>query len=155
MITIAAIALVILMASPFQHPKDRYRDRNPVVVVHATEKEAEAAARSDAASLKGTHYRTSGTSSMEPLVLGKVFVVGVPKKYEEVQAGDICNYRAKWANGTPVMHRMVQKDREGWIPSGDSNPRSEPYEKVKPDNYLDCVVKIHSYKGAEKTRVKK
>lgn len=26
------IALVILMASPFTHPKDRYRDRNPAVV---------------------------------------------------------------------------------------------------------------------------
>jgi len=153
-IAAALIALVILMASPFQHPMDRYKDRNPVVVMHGTEREAEAAARADAAKLNGRAYRASGTPSMEPLVVGQVYIVGAPKKYEEIQAGDICNYNARWAQGI-VCHRMVQKDREGWIPSGDNNSRSEPFEKVKPDNYLDCVVKIHTYQGAEKTRVKK
>lgn len=154
MIAIAAIALVILMASPFQHPKDRYRDRNPVVVVHATEKEAEAAARADAAKLKGISYRSVGTSSMEPLLVGRAFLVGVPKPYEQLQEGEVANYRPKWANGGVVVHRLVQKDKGGWIASGDNNRNSESWERVKADNYLDAIVKIHTYKGAEKTRVK-
>lgn len=155
MIALAAIALVILMASPFQHPKDRYKDRNPVVVVHGTEREAEAAARAEAASLKGQSYRTSGTPSMEPLILGKVFTVCVPKPYDQLRQGEIANYRAKFASGGLVLHRLVQKDKDGWIGSGDNNRWSESNERIRPDNYVDAIVKIHTYKGAEKTRVKK
>lgn len=146
--------LIFFMFPFLQNPAERYKDRNPAIVVHETEKDAAMAAYEEAKKLNGRYYKTSGTPSMEPLVMGRVYAVGVPKKYEEIQAGDICNYKAKWANGI-VFHRMVQKDKEGWIASGDNNSRSESYEKVKPDNYMDCVVKIHTYKGAEKTRVKK
>lgn len=155
MIALAAIALVILMASPFQHPKDRYKDRNPVVIVHATEQEARSAALADAAKLKGNHYLTSGTGSMEPLLTGRVYVVGVAKPYDQLQQGEIANYRAKFADGGIVVHRLVQKDKGGWIGSGDNNRWSESNERIKPSNYIDTVVRVHTYKGAEKTRVKK
>jgi hypothetical protein len=151
-----ALALTLINVSLFGYkpPHEKYKDRNPAVVVHETAEQAHAAAMAEAKALNGRIYKTSGTPSMLPLIDGQVFVVGQPKAYDQLCEGDIANYNAKWAGGT-VLHRLVAKDKEGWIPSGDNNARSEPNEKVKPDNYCDVVVKIHTYKGAEKTRVKK
>jgi len=136
-------------------PAERYKDRNPVVVVHETAEDARKAAYSEASGLKGRVYRTVGTPSMEPFITGQVYVVGVPKPYDQLQQGEIANYRPKFANGSIVIHRLIQKDKGGWIGSGDNNRWSESNERIKQDNYLDAVVKIHTYKGAEKTRVKK
>lgn len=131
-------------------PASRYA--NPPVVMHDTEAEAAAAARLEASQNNGRLYRTGGTSSMEPLIVGQVYVVATPKPYDQLKEGDIMNYKPKWANGGVVIHRGVQKDKDGWIASGDNNPRSESWERIRPDNYLDTVTTIHTYKGAEKTR---
>lgn len=147
--------LLLTMLPFLQSPAEKYKDRNPAVVVHETAADARKAAIAEAVAIGGKHYQTSGTPSMEPLCVGKVFLVAAPKKYEELQQGEIANYRPKWANGGIVVHRLVQKDKGGWIASGDNNRNSENWERVKADNYLDAVVKIHTYKGAEKTRVKK
>jgi hypothetical protein len=158
----AAIVLVLILylmglldiLSP-KPPSEKYKDRNPIVVVHDSEMEALAAAIAESKAIGGQHYKTSGTPSMEPLISGQVYIVSAPKPYDQLQEGEIANYGPKWANGGLVLHRLVSKDKEGWIASGDNNRNSESWEKVKPDNYRDCVVKIHTYKGAEKTRVKK
>lgn len=153
---ILLIAVILsTVAKPFQHASTRYKDRNPAVVMHDSEAAARKAAIAESSERSGKWYRTTGTGSMEPLVAGRVFMAAVPKPYEELKVGEIVNYKPKWANGDTVVHRLVQKDRGGFIASGDNNPRSESEERVKPDNYLNTVVTIHTYKGAEQTRVKK
>lgn len=139
-----------------QSPAEKYKNRNPVVVTHATEAEARDAAMASAKQSGGGFYRTSGTGSMEPLMVGQVFIVNTKKPYDKLMEGDIANYRPAFkADGTMFLHRLVQKDRDGWIASGDNNKRSESWARVKPDNYVDVVTAIHTWKGAEKTRVKK
>ena len=138
-------------------PMEKYRDCNPKVVVHATQEEARIAAIDEASKSGGVAYNTSGTSSMEPLIVGKVYVVGTKVPYDQIKEGQVANYRAKWAaekGAGLVLHRLLQKDKDGWIASGDNNSRSENWGRVKPDNYVDVITTIHTYKGAEKTRVK-
>lgn len=53
-----------------------------------------------------------------------------------------------------VTHRLVQKDKAGWIASGDSNKHSENFERITPDNYFGTVLKIYTHPKSERHKKK-
>lgn len=91
------------------------------------------------------------THSMEPLIRGGDYLVIAGKrnrKFESLKAGEIILYQADWrpANAAPVCHRLVKKDKDGWILSGDNAERSEPQWRVTEGNYIGVVVAIYRLK---------
>jgi hypothetical protein len=141
---------------PFLTPQsERFKKMNPPIVVHPTEADARKAADEEAKKVGGKVYRTGGTGSMRPTIVGRPYTVAVKKPYDEIKEGEIGTYRPKWANGQIVVHRFIQKDKDGWIMGGDNNKTYENWERVKPDNYHDTVTAIHTYVGADKEPVVK
>jgi hypothetical protein len=141
---------------PFLTPQsERFKKMNPAIVVHPTADDARVAAEAEAKKVGGKLYRTANTGSMRPTISGQSYVVGVKKPYDQIKEGEIGNYMPKWAKGQVVIHRFVQKDKGGWIASGDANKRSESWERVTPENYHDTVTAIHTYVGADKEPVVK
>lgn len=131
---------------PFlKSPAERYKDRNPVVVAGKSANEAEQVARANATAKKARIYRILDTGSMYPLIRGGQFVVGEPTPYGELQVGDIINYKPEWNGGKPAIHRIVAKDKGGFLLSGDNNPRTESWMRVTPENYLDRVTTIYDH----------
>lgn len=122
------------------------------------DKRANAAAHLHAVRLKGFCSDTTGTTSMEPLIVGRHFAVNAPIPYEELKEGDIAVYVRTDRFGKPLpgspmsLHRLVARDKGGWIPSGDNNKRSENWMRVTKDNYKGKTVALYGYKGVENTR---
>jgi hypothetical protein len=87
---------------------------------------------------------------MAPTFDNDDYLVGVAKPYDELKEGDVVNYRPKWNDGKLTCHRLVAKDKDGWIASGDNNGRSENWERVRPENYVDVVVSVHRTKKQPK-----
>ena len=84
-----------------------------------------------------------GTGSMEPTLTTDDRLVSVRVPFEELKEGEIVTYKPSWAkDGQVITHRLVQKDKGGWILSGDANKRSESFERMTPEKYLGKVVKI-------------
>lgn len=81
------------------------------------------------------------TGSMIPTLLGGDYVVLEPVPFESLKLGDIVTYKAGWNMALDsVIHRLVAKDKSGFIASGDNNPRSEPEWRITPDSYkAKCV----------------
>lgn len=91
----------------------------------------------------GQLYRIAPTGSMRPTLMDDDYVVTQKVPYEELKEGDIISYTPKWNKGKLTIHRLVQKDKTGWIASGDNNARSESWERVTPSNYVDKLVKVY------------
>lgn len=88
----------------------------------------------------GTPYFVAYTGSMKPYLQGGEIVV-CKSDFEGIKLGDVVVYRASFSY-TPIIHRAVQKDKAGWIMSGDANRDSESWARVRKDNYLGTVVAI-------------
>ena len=98
----------------------------------------------------GLHIQVAPTGSMEPTLKGGDIIVIVGENnrpYSSLRAGEIIVYTADWApNGPPVIHRLVQKDKDGWILSGDANPTSESGWRVTEKTYIGVAVAIYRLK---------
>lgn len=81
------------------------------------------------------------TGSMIPTLLGGDFAVLHPVPFDALKLGDIVTYKAGWFSGPEdVIHRLVAKDKAGFIASGDANKRSEPEWRITPASYrAKCV----------------
>jgi hypothetical protein len=81
------------------------------------------------------------TGSMIPTLLGGDYVVLAPVPFDSLVLGDIVTYKAGWFKGDGlVIHRLVAKDKAGFIASGDANKRSEPEWRITPASYhAKCV----------------
>jgi signal peptidase I len=81
------------------------------------------------------------TGSMIPTLLGGDYVVLAPVPFSDLVLGDIVTYKAAWFTGQgTVIHRLVAKDKAGFIASGDANKRSEPEWRITPASYhAKCV----------------
>lgn len=93
----------------------------------------------------GMHFRILPTGSMEPTIKGGDIIVVAGKgnrPYASLKAGEIIVYYASWMarDQPPVAHRLITKDRYGWILSGDANPTSESSWRVTEENYVGVVV---------------
>lgn len=134
--------------------------RDPPVLTAATETEAMLTAMAHAAEKPGSRWwRTYGTSSMEPLIRGVVYLTTDAAPFGELREGEIVIYRAEWAlpSDPPVCHRLIKRDGYGWIVSGDNvrpdidpttgrNRVSEASYRVTPANYLGRVVGIYRWR---------
>lgn len=86
-------------------------------------------------------WHVSHTGSMKPFLQGGEYVVTVAN-YEAIRLGQILVYYAPY-NKSPLVHRAVQKDKDGWIMSGDSAKHTESWYRVTKDNYLGTVVSVY------------
>jgi signal peptidase I len=86
-------------------------------------------------------WKVSFTGSMKPFLRGGEIAV-TKADYDSIQVGQILVYKASY-NNNPIIHRAVQKDRDGWIMSGDSAKHTESWARVNKDNYLGTVVAVY------------
>jgi hypothetical protein len=104
--------------------------------------------------INGTVSQILPTGSMRPAIYDYDYVIiSNPSKdsFENVKEGDIVLYRADWAPplSPPVLHRTVEKDRYGWIMTGDNE--ASPYEnktRLTSANYLGRLVAIYRLENA-------
>ncbi len=113
------------------------------------------AAEAHARDVRGLVFRVLDTHSMEPLLRGGDYIVVTPTPWEMVEVGRVVTYRAKWApaNFPPVTHRLVARDRDGGIASGDNvrpdiddqgrNTRTEARHRITAENYIGTVLAIY------------
>jgi signal peptidase I len=89
--------------------------------------------------------RFTDTNSMDPVFdYGSNAIEIVPKKPEQLKAGDIVSYKSSYASGI-IIHRIIEtgKDEDGWFAKvkGDNNPYQDP-EKVRFSQIQRVVVAI-------------
>jgi hypothetical protein len=91
-------------------------------------------------------YVTSGTPSMEPFIIGRVYVVVQYRPYDSIERGEVLVYMGRPdANKTGrscMLHRAVLRDHGGWLMCGDNNHWSESWDRVTPVNYLGTAVVV-------------
>ena len=144
--------------SLFTPPWEKYH--NPALTEYDDPIALVAAASADAAKQKGGMTYIGGiTHSMHPTMEIGDCVIYVQKKDSEWKEGDIVMYKApSYVKTTrpdaPVAHRLVMKDKAGWIASGDNTPRSESQGRITKDNYLGTIVSIHRPKKKPPSKVK-
>ena len=85
------------------------------------------------------------TGSMEPVLNEYSNAIElVPQSEEDIEVGDICSYKSKYASGS-IIHRVVYKgqDENGtyYVFKGDNNPTSDP-GRIRFDQIQRCVVAI-------------
>ena len=87
----------------------------------------------------GQVFTVASTGSMKP-TLDESSVVAVEKvPFSELRRGDIVIYRS--ASGSPVIHRLYEKNGDTWLVLGDNNPAIDR-EAVGPANLLGRVCAI-------------
>ncbi len=85
--------------------------------------------------------------SMLPVIQPGDFVIVAPTPFSDALLGKIAVYAPKWNKSNLVAHRFVSGDAQnGFIASGDNNPRSEPWEPVTALIYRGEVVAIYRLK---------
>lgn len=127
--------------------KDQRTAYAPLPLMEFDDEAAKIAAFYDAIrEMGGNAYVAADTGSMRPTLDGGDSILCLPVPYEDLKEGDIVNYRPKWNNGKLTIHRLVLKDKGGWIASGDGNKRSENWERVTKDNYVDRATQIYRTK---------
>ena len=89
---------------------------------------------------------TSGSSSMEPLIHGRSYVVVQYRPYDSIAVGDLLIYQGRLNAAKPdrtcMLHRAVLQDEGGWLMSGDNNRWSESWDRVTPVTYQGTVSAI-------------
>lgn len=84
--------------------------------------------------------------SMMPTIQAGDWIVTKATPYGDHLLGKPVVYLPKWNKGKPVLHRLVSGNaKDGFIPSGDSTPRSEAWERVRAETYVSEVIAIYRY----------
>ena len=96
-------------------------------------------------------YSVADTHSMEPILWGGDYIVVTlleKRPYSGLKVGEVVTYRADWqsAGAPPVTHRLAQKDKYGWILTGDNTPTYESRWRMTENEYLGTVVGIYRFK---------
>lgn len=127
------IAFALMVAGCWPGHKD------PSVHVHADTQAAQQAMIASAARIDGFFYKADPTGSMEPLIHGGDYLVIAYTPFAELQVGQVVVLKY---NEARVVHRIEAQIGDGWITSGDSNPRIDR-EVMTRDHYIGTVVEIH------------
>jgi len=134
------VVVMLLTACGYAKHKD------PPLYVYDNPKVAEQSARLHAKDIGGVAMLSVCCGSMEPTIYKNDWTVSKATPYGEHLLGKIVIYRPKWNQGNPVRHRLVSGNaKDGFIASGDNNPRSEASERVTAANYDAEVVGIYRY----------
>lgn len=116
----------------------------PPSVLCSGKAEAKQLAGPDAIDVLGTGsmypYIKKAPQGADPMKTVVAYVVAGPKKYADIQKGDLVVYYADWAHGC-VMHQAAQKDKDGWIMTGLNNAQSESFTRVTPETFK-CVISV-------------
>lgn len=136
--TYAALALLVVLLFFRQEPP-----LNPIET-HVVDDPFLAAA-AHAGRVGGRVFTVAYTGSMKPFLMGgeKVVVVG---EFPAVKKGDVLIYEGAlnpYGPTTTIIHRAVDKDKGGWIMSGDNNAHTETWSRVTAQNYRGTVVAIY------------
>lgn len=120
--------------------------KDPPTYIYDTPRLAEESARLHARDIGGTYEQNLCCGSMEPLIYSGDWVVIQPTVYGDHLLGKVGVYTPKWNDGKPVMHRFVSGNaKDGFIASGDHNPKSESAERVTAANYKGELMGIYRY----------
>lgn len=116
------------------------------VIAMTTEQASEAAAANVIAH-RGGHIDTVRGDSMLPTITSGSWIVWRRTPYAEIKIGDVLVYMGRPNAALPdrirIVHRVVAKDRLGFIMSGDNNARSESWDRVTPETYIGTVAAIY------------
>lgn len=120
------------------------KSADPVPILAGAAAEAEAATHAERLGAGGRAFIVSPTGSMRPLLQGGDYVV-TQSDYASARVGQVFAYWPTFAtrSGHPLIHRAVQKDKDGWIMSGDSAPHTESWARVTEANYIGTLVAIY------------
>jgi len=80
---------------------------------------------------------------MVPTIKDNFIIECIKVNFNELKVGDIVNYKPQWNNYKLTCHRLVMKDKYGFIASGDNNMYSESFERITEDNYVNKVIVIY------------
>lgn len=125
---------------------------DPPVLPFSNADKRDAAARKYRDSVNGFYFIAADTHSMEPTIWGGDWLIEVRKPIEQVEIGEIITDRGDWQKpeAPPETHRVVLKDKDGLMVSGDNvNPvqadgvHSETQYRVREDNYIGTVLRIY------------
>ena len=117
--------------------------RNPDLVIVANKDEATRGALGRAVADGGYILNAVGSSMLPNIIEGDMVVV-VHAPFNGDLLGWPVVYRAAWADGRLVSHRLVAGDaRSGFIASGDNNQHSETWEPIRSQNYVGKIVAIY------------
>ena len=145
----AARHMGLLDAFKIKPVHEKYADRNPVLI--DKDEDMQSFVRNMGNTPDCVFYTVANTGSMEPFIMGGDRALGKKVAYEDLQVGDVVNYRPKWNKGNLTIHRLVLKDKDGFIASGDNNKNSESGERVTKDNYdSKCIMIYRAKKKADK-----
>lgn len=121
-----------------------YRHVDPVLYVYDSQRTVEESARLEARDKGGWVTKNVCCGSMRPTVVENDLLVVIPSPFGDHLKGKVVVYRPQWNKGEPVMHRLVSGSaKDGFIASGDNNPQSEAYERVRADNFVGEVISIY------------
>lgn len=121
---------------------------DPVVIPCVDRAQAETAANTFAANNPDLIVREydGRTGSMTPLIpAAPGFYVAKKIQFKDVRLGTVGTYRPEFQVGE-FMHRMVAKDKLGYLASGDANPRTESWARVTENNYTGEVLRLWHYR---------
>lgn len=120
---------------------------DPRVIECATEDEARAKAQLEAGVLVAHGVvKFAPTGSMSPLIpTWGGFGVARYQPFGDAKLGTVAIYNATWFQAAPIAHRLVYKDKYGFIASGDNNAHSEPMARITAANYLGEVISIYRW----------
>lgn len=120
-------------SSPTGHPSGT-APRSSVSREHAL-----SLAQITAATVGGQVFTVAPTGSMKPTLDESSVVTVETVAYNDLRAGDIVIYRH--SSGTPIIHRLFEQSRSGWLVLGDNNG-SVDREAVTRHNFVGRVCAI-------------
>ena len=142
--TLALSFLLVLTALLFGCGYAKHID--PPVYVYADAKVAEFSAKAHAKENPAvlTVHQNVCCGSMRPTIQQGDWLVVENSKFGDHLLGKCAVYKPAWNNNQPVLHRLVSGNaQDGFIASGDNNPKSEASERVTSANYVGEVVAIY------------
>lgn len=95
-----------------------------------------------------------GTGSMAPFIpageatgIVAYAVTDPARAFENIEAGDLCIYRAEWLAGALVIHQAAARDGAGWIMTGLHNSGYESRYRVTQSNFVGVVARVYVIAG--------
>ena len=120
------------------------KHKDPPTYFESSAAAANEAARLHARDAHGTLLQVvNPEGSMQPLIHQWDWLVMVPTPLGDDLLGKVVTYHADWFPSSTVTHRLVAKDRYGYIASGDHNAHSEPEYRVTAANYVGEIIAIY------------
>jgi len=121
-----------------------YKHVDPQVYTYDSEKLRDESAKLEARDKGGFLLLVTGKSSMEPVIYAGDLLVCVKTEFSDKLKGKVVSYCPKWNQRQNTTHRLVSGDaKNGFIASGDSNPKSEAFERVRAENFVGEVISIY------------